>query len=534
MQEVLIKELGANSEESVKKNRHNVKSTKLAIFRDMLVYSGSSFVVQGIAFFLAIFVRSALGPEAMGVWALLQVFLTYAGFGSLGMLTAVCREIPILRGQGNSGDRILRIKNAGFTYLFLVSAVVSLALTIGGTLLFVSNRLSADLFFGLLTISIVNILQRINNLQVQILHVENEFVLVSRFKVYSAIVNALLVFILVWRYGLNGFFVGTILSYGFNLLYLCLIKKMTFQLNWDREEIRQLLKSGVFLFALGMLTTLFSSIDKISIGKFLGLKQLGIYTIATLAGGYIYLIPNIFQVVLLGRTLEKFGNQDDVAGRETYSTRPGQLMAVYLSLCTAVIWITSPYLCGVFLPKYTEGIPALKILIFGYCFLVLTSQIGHVLMGYNKYRLMIPVALVLVVATLAGNYLAAKQGGGITVIAFITTVAYLMNYVICAVLAFRLLYSFRKGVVQLIFTLAPIAYGVAILVFFDMLHLQNSFGWIAIKLAVYVVLWVIFLLVFERKLGSIGVLKEVWTSWRKPAKERASYRLREEIEPINS
>lgn len=333
--------------------KNNLEKPKgYSVLKDTASYAGATWIIQNISFLLAIFIRRILGPEAMGIWILLQVFLNYAAYGNLGMLNAVCREIPILEGRGGEKEKIERIKNAGYTYIMIVAVLTSLLIVLG---VFIwKAKLSNDLFYGFLTIAAVNLLQRLNNYSIQISHVEKKFIFISKFKIYSALVNALLVIILSWTYHLYGFYMATILSYVFNIIYLDWIGNLRFKIVSAKKEIIDLIKFGAPFIVLSFVVTVLNSIDKISIGKFLGLEALGIYSIAILAGSYIFMLPNVFQIVLYPRTLEKFGNSTDIEGKMTYSTVPGKIMSLYFALCIGLIWLTAPTFCKMFPKEWRE------------------------------------------------------------------------------------------------------------------------------------------------------------------------------------
>lgn len=487
-----------------------ITDRKFSIVEDVVSYLGSAWIIQGITFGLAIYIRNVLGPEAMGIWALMQVILNYVAYGNLGMLNAVCREIPILRGHHGEEKKIETIKNAGYSYILSV-AVVTSGLLVLGTLIG-KNKLSEALFYGLLSLALINLLQRINNYMIQFLQVEKKFVLISKFKVYSAIVNALLVIVLAYRYQLYGFYLATILSYVYNVAYLYYFGDLHLHFLFDKNEIKKLLKLGVPLFALSMAVIFLSSIDKISISKFLGLKKLGIYSIATLAGNLILMLPNAFQTVLYPRTLEKFGNESDVEGRKKYSTVPNKLMSVYFAFCAGLVWLLAPSLCALVLPKFTEGIPALQILVFAYCFLAFSQQMGHILLGYGKHIWMLPISIVLAGVLFGINYFVVKNGGDIVHIAIATTLVFLVYYLACAFIALSPVFKTRDLLKQINFTVMPLGYGFLTLILMDFLWRESAIWIVLIKSVIYIVSLCLFVFFLDRELGVIHALKSVWTS----------------------
>src|SRR3989338_7556226 len=312
-------------------------SYKLSILKDTAVSTSSSLIVQGISFVLAIYIRRFLGPYAFGIWVLVQTYLTYIAYTNLGMFGAVYRQIPVLRGQGRESE-ISGIKNAAFAYVSISSLVVAIVL-VSGICLF-QNYFSDEMFFGLLTLALLNILQRVNNYQIYILYTEKRFIFVSKFRVYSAVVNAILCVMLIWFYGLYWLYIATVVSYFYNVYYIWRSGGVELQWQWNGRLVKELMAFGLPLLVLTALTKLFYTYDRILIVKFLGVEAVGIYSLAVMMSTYISMIPNQFFIVLFPRTLEKFGEQND-GGKIKYSLLPTYVASLYFSFLIGVCWIFS-------------------------------------------------------------------------------------------------------------------------------------------------------------------------------------------------
>ncbi len=487
-----------------------MSANKLAIARDTVLFSLSSFFSQGVSFFLAIFIRNTLGPEAMGVWALLQVVLSYITYTNLGVMSAVCREIPVLRGQKADETQIRNLRDAGYSYLSIVAVATCIGLSTAAFLL--RGRISQVLVWGLVVAALMTMLERFVAYSVQVLYTEKKFALVSSFRAYSAVVNAFLVLALSWKWKLYGFYAATVLSFVFDWSYLKLRSGLTFHRTWRGAETWRLIRVGVPITALAFATTFFNSMDRVSIGKFLGLRELGVYTLALMAGRYVFLLPNMFQVVLLPTTLEKFGDADD-AGRRKYSTLPGRLMVLYFSLFLGFIWIASPFFCRLLLPKYVGGLPALRFLIYAYAFMALSQQMGHVLFGYRRHLWMIPVALVF-----AGAFWLAcrslSPNGGITAIAAAMAAFQLVYYVIGSWFGLSKIYAPREIAAHIGFNVLPFAASFAAVLALDRLYPGDTLLAVAVKCAVYAAAWIGLMAWLERETGVFKILKETFASWK--------------------
>ena len=484
---------------------------KLSIARDALAFMGSSLFVQSLSFFLAIYVRRVLGPAAIGIWALLQVFLKYASYANLGMFDAVYREIPLLKGRKDE-QGIREIKETALTFTVGASSFGSV-LIVAGAFIF-RSRVQPALFYGLLTLAAVNLLQKINDLFVGILTSERKFELCSRFRIYSALVNGFLVVLLTWKYALYGYFAATLLSFVYNVAYLLFSSKMQLRLSWHKEKVAGLLRFGVPFLALSFVTTLFNTADKVAIGKCFGLEQLGIYTIATMAGRYLMLLPNIFQQVLFPRILEKFGSPGDPSSFKSISTKPVNIVAVYFSLFIGLAWIASPYFCQLGLPKFVGGIPALKALIFAYAFMALSTQVYPTLLGHLRHLWMIPVALVLSAMIFGASAFAFAHGGTLAHVALITTAVYFVNYLFSFCFALGPLYKTPQLLRHLGRTLLPIFLSAAALQLFDRAGVPMTLAGVLLQLSVYLLLWAVLVWGMERNLGIVRMAGDTYRFWR--------------------
>lgn len=486
-------------------------SNKLTIIRDTLLLSRATVIIQGISFGLAIYIRRQLGPEAMGIWALLQVYITYIAYANLGIFGAVYRQIPVLRGAGQH-EKVISIKNTAFTYVSISSTVLGIFIILG-TFIF-RAKLSDPIFYGLITLAIINLLQRANNYQIQILNADKRFELVSRFKIYSALANALFTLVLVWKLRLYGMYAATVCSYLFNIGYLLIAARLKFIFQWKGAELKELLSFSIPLVGLGLATKLLFSVDKLLIGKYFGLKALGIYSIAMMASNYIFTFPSLFYTVLFPNTLETFGNEKQKAGREKYSTVPAEISALYFSLAIAACWIFAPYLCLLLLPNYVGGIPALKVLIFGGCFMSLTQQMSHILLGYKRHLWMIPVILSSCLMAWGGTHLIAALKGNMVHVAALISLFYLINYCICTCFALSPIYTPRRIVWQLTKTILPIAYSALILSQLDIFWPKLTLFSVLLKGVIFLGIWCIPVFYFGKDSRTFLDLKSALGDWR--------------------
>lgn len=58
--------------------------------------------------------------------------------------------------------------------------------------------------------------------------------------------------------------------------------------TWDREAARALVSFGKWIFISSMLGFILNNVDRIIVGKFLGVSQLGVYSIAAMLAMFVF------------------------------------------------------------------------------------------------------------------------------------------------------------------------------------------------------------------------------------------------------
>ncbi len=255
------------------------------VVKDAGMYSAVSFMSQFVNVVSAILMRRFLGPLQVGIWSFMQVILNYSEYANLGTTNAIIREIPFYNGKGDV-ERSERIKNTVLSFSLCASLVVSAGII--GYALWRQSVLPEGMFYALLITSGLVLLQRFNSLLLNILRAYKRFDIAAKQMFYSAAVNALLIALLAYRYKLYGFMFAMCLSFVFNIVYILKNERISFRFSVHAHELRPLIAYGFPMMVISIFGTLFDTIDRIMITKFLGLEALGLYSIALMTSTYIY------------------------------------------------------------------------------------------------------------------------------------------------------------------------------------------------------------------------------------------------------
>ena len=425
------------------------------------IYSLSSQGAQFITLIAAVLSRRFLGPMQMGIWATLQILVEYSKYSTMGTMHGIARKIPyyIGKGQPQTGEEI---KNIVFTVILINSLVLGagLALFALGTW----GRFAREVSYGLFFVSAIIVLQRISDFLLGLLRCYKEFVLASKQMIWSAIVNAFLVAFFTRSFKIYGFVCAVILSLVFNMVYIHFHHDFHFSFRFNRKQFAELFTFGFPLMAIGILTTILRSIDKITIVKLLGFESLGFYSVALMVSSYIMNLTNSIAIVLIPHFQEKYSLTDNPLDLKGYLLKASHAYALVIPVMIGIAWFVGPYFVTFFLPQYVPGITAMQILSFGMFFLTLFQPFQDFLITIKKHFLLFPVMSLTFLAAASLNYLAVRFGFGITGVAFATSLVFLFNFCLVFFVASRYVLNRKDALHEFLTFLGYCTY--LILIFF--------------------------------------------------------------------
>jgi O-antigen/teichoic acid export membrane protein len=295
-------------------------------------------------------------------WGALQESLLWASYLSIigfGVFNAVNRDVAHYHGQGDL-NKIQEIINRSWWYAKL-NAVIGLFLGIALLGFSYAGSTRPNNYAGV----IVFILFAISEPFVQ--HLDSVCLSFERFRdigialIWQAFVQMLGV-ILIKLYGVTGFVIFRILYTGIRLSSRLSRVPMRHNSSMSMVDLRELIKSGFPLLAVGFAANLFNSFDRLLAALFLGSDSVGILSLATLITSGVAYVPQIVGSIYYPRLTKMF------AGAATVSVLADHVRQM-LKLCTIIIIpisviafiLIEPITCIAF-PAYVDGIIPAKIL----------------------------------------------------------------------------------------------------------------------------------------------------------------------------
>ena len=398
---------------------------KHTIIKDTLLYSGANYITIIIGFVVSIFSKRVLGVSGAGYWALLSVVLLYGMYISLGIKNALYREVPQCIGAQDVA-KAEKIQNVTFSYLIVVSLIGSVVIWLLSPFFFTDPLLKT----GVKIVAVLVFATQMYNLVLTILRARKQVSIVSTVVVLNSLFVAVFALPGAYLFNVNGFAAGMVVATALSFYIAKKCANIRFSFEFDLVQIWHLLKIGTAMFLSGILYRTFLSIDKIMIGKMLGIEQLGLYTIGLMAVSQIGSLPRFFSVVIFPHIQEKYGATKDVMEIKSMILKPiyliSRLVPVLLGL---IIFLVQPMVLYV-LPQFKDGLDVMKILVLGYFFIVVNEMSKTLLFTINKQKLLVPLYGILLAVSIGLNYLFITLGWGIAGVATATSISYFLFYLV--------------------------------------------------------------------------------------------------------
>ncbi|MGB2599474.1 MAG: hypothetical protein WBC99_03430, partial [Candidatus Omnitrophota bacterium] len=242
---------------------------KKRILKDLFIYSSGNYISQALGMLGGFLLRVFLTPYYMGIWQGLNIIKTYASYTNLGVSRSAAREIAYFRGKKDEAKSEL-LKNVGFTF-----SVMMISLLGAGCIAFALIRrthINNYLFWGMIAIGVIVVLERLESYIVTILRAKKKFFAESLVKVINSLVNLALILVIVRNFKLFGLYAAHILVFALSIAMLVSISRESFKLAMDGKELKHLVKIGVPLVLLGVMFVNLTNVDRIVILRMLGAR----------------------------------------------------------------------------------------------------------------------------------------------------------------------------------------------------------------------------------------------------------------------
>ncbi|MFC1674589.1 oligosaccharide flippase family protein [Candidatus Omnitrophota bacterium] len=408
------------------------------ITRDISRYLGANFIVQIFSVLRGAIVAGLLGPPFYGLWNALRLILDYSPYAGLGASLAMDREYPYCIGRKEL-TRAEEIKDTAFTFNLIISAILGLVLFI--VALFLRTKVSREATIGLLIISFVLILQQINIFYRELARLQKRIDHVNVMLLLFSGINCFLAILLVRQFGISGMFFALVVAYLTALSYIIYKTKDRFSFRLNQARLKPLVKLGLALMMIPLLTTALQSVDRLMVLRFLGLTALGLYGFASLFAGLLFYLPVAYQFITYPYLLEGHGQQNNPRHlANLYVAQPTAILSGVLAFLIGIALILAGPAIGYLIPKYSKAIVVIKILLVSGFFFSLIYLPVNFLVALNKQARVIKIQLICLLLGIGLNYAFIKSGlsiGGVACARFIVHF-FFANWILGVVLLHQL------------------------------------------------------------------------------------------------
>lgn len=367
-------------------------------------------------------VARVLGPTDYGLWNALQLLAVYGTYATLGLLSALNRDVPIYRGRGDEA-KVARMRDASLGAT--VGVAVLLSGGIVGYALWQRARLDPNLLLGIVFMAGIVGLQQLSGFFDVLFRSANDFATVGRLRLYRTLAEMALAVVLVSALSFAGRLVAAAATWIFLIVYA--IRRNPFPIcpRWDPAEVGRLIRLGFPLMAVDILYGVLTSVDRLMIVRYLDRTALGYYSVGLMAMSFLFVVPRVVWEILYPRFGERFGEAGEPAGLERLVVAPLFGVAAVMSILLGAVVILLPVGLAVALPGYLSGLDAARVLLCGSFFLALVAGPGnfiHTITARQTSLLLFYGGGLSLAAAL--NWLALSLGYGILGVAFGTALAY--------------------------------------------------------------------------------------------------------------
>jgi O-antigen/teichoic acid export membrane protein len=328
--------------------------------RAPVFFTASSILLSVAQLLSGVAIVHFVGPREMGLWASVNLALTYAFFALAGMQNGLSRELPYYLGANNDGVA----RRLAATTLFCTAGACLLAFFAGaGVVVFLIWKHSdSKLTCAVAAVTLLVMFKFYSNYLFVTFRSKNSFMDLARVQVWQAGLIILALPLLFLRY--DGMLLRYVLVGGASLYLMHRIRPMAVVPSWRMDSFSLLLKTGIPIFATDYITNCAGTLDKVALLRFGGVEQVGLYALAISAYGAFQVVPQSIAHYVYPRMSHHYGrtNNPKVLWSIAWKT---SLIVVVSMIPIAVVgcWLL-PMAVTLLFPKYAAGVHAAEIALF--------------------------------------------------------------------------------------------------------------------------------------------------------------------------
>jgi O-antigen/teichoic acid export membrane protein len=396
--------------------------------------NGKSFYILGqlqfigFNFLFSLAAAHALGPRLMGQWQTALLISSYAPALCIGVVNGLGRELPFSLGEGRHNDVQTAIATTSRVVLSIALLLV-LLIPLTAQLPGVDSLVIAAIIMGLSAARLINGFSTI------LLRSLQKFTRLGLHQALTALALAGTILFLQWNSSLLVVAAGMTLSL---LISSVLAARFVTLSEASRVTAARLIRSGLPIYAAGLLFTLLGSIDRWLVLSFLGTASLGLYTPAILAFAIITVSPMLVSNIKYPHLGYLYGKSKSIS---TLLPEIRRIILLNLGISSIVsvtgFLVMYYFLIPEFLPEYERGLHAMTIIFACGLVLPLGQSFGDLFNVIGRQRNYLQnMAAGFLINTAVGGFLLGIAGWGLEGVA-VGTFAGIVTFSVLQILSYR-------------------------------------------------------------------------------------------------
>jgi hypothetical protein len=323
------------------------------------IFAGGNLFVALLGGFGGLIQARWIGPEILGEFTKFGILTAYFNIGVVLVHDGLARQFPYLLGKGNKKEAHRVAATAKWWYLLLcwIFSIFFITLSLMSLL---KGDYRSTVGWGA---QILFIWSAIYGLYLGVIYrSSSDFKRLSYNSVIAKCVDfCALPMVKIWGYwGLAArTVIGSTVGLYLGSYYVPVKTKATF----DKNSLMDLAKISLPISIPGYIGTSFLTASmSFVVLKYCGQHGLGIYGMAIIFQGVAMTLTGAIQQMFITKLMFKFGETEDVAACLKWAVRPTLLSVGASTVVALVLWFVIGPFITIFLPKYLESIPIIRIL----------------------------------------------------------------------------------------------------------------------------------------------------------------------------
>ena len=403
--------------------------------RDSVGFAFSQYLVRFLNLVRGLVAARLLGPAPYGAWSALLLLFDYGGCAPLGTYQGLDRVVPARIVDGEAAQ-LERAKRAGLFNVLILSLLYAAVCVAYFARSSGQIRTAWGLSGIVLTLACV-VMTNVSLYHLTLMRSHGKISAVSAWFLLQSVIGVALGLALIPTIGawglLWGWVAGTLVATATAMWRGHAVVPLSAA---PSRESMHLIAVGLPMFMYGLSGFLMRSLDRVIILRFLGTQPLGLYALAVSAVTFLLTLPDAVAYVLYPQLVQRYRQSgDDPAAILDLVERAVRVIAVGTPALCAIAYLGADDLVEWLLPRFREGVPALRILCFSAAGLALANLASIVLMTLGRQLLLVPVAFGMSVLGVILDLVAIRLGHGIRGVAWATFVTFVLNSAVLMALA---------------------------------------------------------------------------------------------------